>query len=61
MNLITTVAMRGRLTDYATSGRKNVHYAFIAGVNVHEHGITVVIIIAAFLAGKERKDAGIWR
>jgi hypothetical protein len=29
-----------------------MHYAFIADVNVHGHGITVVIIIAVFLARK---------
>jgi hypothetical protein len=34
------------------SAERKMHYAFIADVNVHGHGITVVIIIAVFLARK---------
>ena len=53
---LITIDASGRLIRE----RKNVHYAFIADVNVHEHGVTVVVIVAAFLTGKERKGVGIW-
>ena len=33
---------------------RKMHYAFIADVNVHGHGVTVVIIIAVFLARKTK-------
>ena len=41
-----------------TNGEK-LHYAFIAGVNLHEHGITVVIIISAFLEREQIKRVGL--